>query len=393
MNAYRSSLVLVLLTIGWGCQSVPHDAYIEMDHILVTFPIDDSGTTGFVGTKRSYHGQEWPVSLHVRRFVRSIARGHQISEIEAWPIASLDLLCVVYAVPKTENMDDLVDKLNADRRIVTAHPMQEYRGMLASAYDDPLFKLQYGEHQDSLSAIHAITRGENVRVGVIDSHVDTKHPDLDGQIHKLYSLVEGQSVEDQRHGTAVAGIIGAAADNGEGLVGLAPGATLHAYAACDQTENATRCTSFYLAQALDQAIADKIDVLNLSLAGPSDPLLKRLIERAHDAGMVIVAAENSADPERNFPASLPYVQAAPDTAEPWFARNEQFSTQAGGGYQVFYGSSISSAGIAGAAALLRSQYTRDQTNLLLEKMLNHDCAKVPLRSPLLDSLQVIEECQ
>ena len=151
--------------------------------------------------------------------------------------------------------------------------------------------------------------------------------------------------------------------------------------------------SFYLAQALDQAIADKIDVLNLSLAGPSDPLLERLIKRARDAGMVIVAAENSADPERNFPASLPYVQAAPDTAEPWFARNEQFSTQAGGGYQVFYGSSISSAGIAGAAALLRSQYTRDQTNLLLEKMLNHDCAKVPLRSPLLDSLQVIEECQ
>ncbi len=393
MNVYRAWLVVALLTVGWGCQSVPDRAGFDANHILVTFPTDDGATTSFGSSKRSYHGQEWSVSLHVRRSVTSIARGHGLDEIDAWMIGSLDLLCVVYAVPKSINMDDLVAQLTADQRIVTAHPLQEYRGMLASAYDDPLFELQYGEHQDALSAIHAITRGENVRVGVIDSLVDTQHPDLHGQIHKLYALVDGQSVNDQRHGTAVAGIIGAAADNGEGLVGLAPAATLHAYAACDQTDNVTRCTSFYLAQALDHAINDEIDVLNLSLAGPSDPLLKRLIERAQDAGMVIVAAENSADPERNFPASLPHVQAASDTAEPWFARNEQFSTQAGGGYQVFYGSSISSAGIAGAAALLRSQYTGDQTNLLLEKMLSTDCASVPLRSPLLDELHFIEKCE
>ncbi len=393
MNRRASSLIWVLLTLCGGCQSLHHASGIETDHVLVTFPADDTGTTSFGGSKRSYHGQDWPVSLHIRRSVSDIARGHQLRETEAWPIKSLGLLCVVYAVPNGQNVEELVDRLNADERIVTAHPMQQYQGMLASDYDDPLFELQYGEHQESLTTIHSITRGENVRIGIIDSQVDTRHPDLDGQIHKLFALVDGQSVEDQRHGTAVAGIISAAADNGEGLVGLAPAATLHAYAACDQSDNAMRCSSFYLAQALDQAIADKIDVLNLSLAGPQDPLLQRLIEFALNSGMIVVAAENSADPQRNFPASLPHVHAARTTAKPWFARDEQFSTQAGGGYQVFYGSSISSAGITGAAALLRAKYTPEQTNLLLEKMLNFDCTATSQHSLLIANLHVIRTCQ
>ena len=84
---------------------------------------------------------------------------------------------------------------------------------LATDYNDPLFELQYGEHRSAISALHDITRGENVRVGIIDSHIDEHHPDLHGQIHKVHNLVAATSPEAKHHGTAVAGIIAAAADN------------------------------------------------------------------------------------------------------------------------------------------------------------------------------------
>ena len=393
MKSQTALAVLLVLTISLGCQHAATPPADVGQQILVTVATKGSGERAiYGGSRRSYHGQEWPISLHTQAALRSIARAHDLHETDAWPIDSLDLFCVVFSTPAGSNMSALLAALRNDNRIVTAAPMQEYHGMLATTYDDPLFELQYGDHQASLSALHGITRGEDVRIGVIDSHVDVDHPDLDGQIRKVHALVQASGPHANRHGTAVVGIIGAAADNGEGLVGLAPAATIHAYAACEQREATTRCTSFYLAQALDKAIAEGIHVLNLSLAGPRDPLLRRLIEHAMETGMTIVAAANRDHPERNFPAALAGVHAAQGDFTPWFARREQFSTQAGGGYQVFYGSSVSAAGVAGAAALLRTRYSPRETNELLRRMLNDECDPAPVRTPLLDNLYKIRSC-
>jgi subtilisin family serine protease len=130
-----------------------------------------------------------------------------------------------------------------------------------------------------------------------------------------------------------------------------------------------------LAKALVEAIDGDMDVINMSLAGPNDTLLSLLIGKAVDAGIVFVAAGNPENPAAQFPASLPTVHSPNQRREYWFARSEQLSTQAGGSYQVFFGSSIASSGITGLAVLLRSKYTAAQTNSLLDWLFESDCAQ------------------
>src|ERR1035438_2109430 len=89
--------------------------------------------------------------------------------------------------------------------------------------------------------------------------------------------------------TAVAGVIAAIPDNGIGIVGIAPDVRLFVFKACWRsapTGAKATCNSFTLAQALAAAIEERVDIINLSLAGPSDPLLTRLVGRAAAAGII-----------------------------------------------------------------------------------------------------------
>src|SRR5206468_548036 len=83
--------------------------------------------------------------------------------------------------------------------------------------------------------------------------------------------VDAREAVAELHGTAVAGIIGARADNSVGIVGVAPEAGLMALRACWQAppdESAAVCSSFTLAKALQFAIDNNAKVINLSLGGP-----------------------------------------------------------------------------------------------------------------------------
>lgn len=195
------------------------------------------------------------------------------------------------------------------------------------------------------------------------------------------------------HGTAIAGIIGASSGNAEGVVGLAPSATMNVYAACQPVDGRPRCNTFTLAQAVEAAIEDDIDILNISLAGPEDRLLSIMLTHANANGMVIIAATHPQDPNRNFPASMDITHAvgssAPDSR--WFANGELFSTQAGGGYRVFFGSSVAAAGMASVAALIRTQCSAADTDATIAKLIATPCSESlrdsQLRGPLCSSPQ------
>ena len=167
----------------------------------------------------------------------------------------------------------------------------------------------------------------------------------------------------ERHGTALAGVMAAERGNGQGIAGVAPNAMLLGLRACwEQPGGADRglCNSFTLARALHFAVVARPGVLNLSLQGPEDPLLSRLLLRAIADGTTVVAAYDSRRPGR-FPASLPGVIAV---AEPTAAGLNPppgllrapgvdiLSTAPGGGYAYVSGSSIAAAHVSGAAALL-----------------------------------------
>ena len=165
---------------------------------------------------------------------------------------------------------------------------------------------------------------------------------------------------NDNHGTAVAGIIVARADNHVGIAGVAPQARLLALRACWQMSPAeTLCTSLSLARALSAAIERGAQIINLSLGGPPDRLVQRLIESAQARGIVVVAAINRLAPNGGFPAGLPDVIAVADAPAP-FARlgvvvapgADIPTTLPGSRWATVSGASYAAAHVSGLLALM-----------------------------------------
>src|SRR3546814_14889881 len=100
-------------------------------------------------------------------------------------------------------------------------------------YNDPYVQLQRGFAEIDAALAQRVSQGEGVDVALVDTGVDTAHPDLKGRIRGIHDMV-GDSVTPMygdRHGTEVAGLIAAVGNNRLGLVGVAPEATLRVYKA------------------------------------------------------------------------------------------------------------------------------------------------------------------
>jgi subtilisin family serine protease len=151
------------------------------------------------------------------------------------------------------------------------------------------------------------SRGQAVKVGVIDTGIDRNHPDLAARYRGGYDFVNSDDdpQDDHGHGTHVAGTI-AAIDNDLGVVGVAPEADLYALKALD--ENGTG-TVLSLVSAVEWAIDNNLDVLNMSLGSPdSSSLEKEVFARAEAAGIISVAASGNAGTDRlDYPADYPTV--------------------------------------------------------------------------------------
>jgi len=360
--------------------------------VLVTFTLPATVPEPAGGSRRAYHGGDdgWQAPLYTRQQVNRFAKDHGLRQTGAWPITVLGVYCVAFAVDDDGGaaghagatpVEAILPRLRADPRAQLVQVNATFTGMTASSrersdrpvYDDPLLDVQYGRFADRLSALHALTSGEAVRVGVIDTSVDLTHPDLTGQVARQIELVPSAAPADRLHGTAVTGVIAAAPGNGEGLVGMAPRANVHVYGACTDDAAGASCTSFSIAQALADALDEHMQVINMSFAGQEDPLISQLLDAALDADTVLVAAGNSDVPNARFPAGHPGVHAADGERHLWFASTERLSTRAGGSYQVFYGSSIASAGMSGLAALLRVRASAADTSALLDWLFEGNC--------------------
>jgi serine protease len=143
-------------------------------------------------------------------------------------------------------------------------------------------------------AVWALTRGEGVRVGIIDTGYDLNHP---------FPEEEAQG-DALGHGTRMAGAI-AAADNGFGVIGVAPGVSLYALKVFPRTGGAASST---IVKAIDWAIAQKLDVLSCSFGGTTPTRLENeAFERARAANIIVIAAVGNDGPGVNYPAAYPSV--------------------------------------------------------------------------------------
>ena len=294
-----------------------------------------------------------------RRVAAELARAHRLDLVTDWALPLLGVDCFVLTVPDDGRPpEDVAQALARDPRVDWAQPMNEFR---TRGHDDPLYPLQPVAQAWHLDELHEIATGRNVRVAVVDSRVDRHHPDLEGQVVLEQDFVDGHGELPEDHGTAVAGIIAARADNGAGILGVAPNARLLALRACWQhSSQSTVCTSLGLAMALHFAITHGAEVINLSLSGPSDRLLDRLLDVALARRISVVAAVDRSRPDGGFPASHAGVAAVSDESEgPALPGvlvapgRDVPTTLPGDRWKLVSGSSYAAAHVAGLFALMR----------------------------------------
>ena len=246
-------------------------------------------------TARGYDSS-YRTSARTQQVVSALAERYGLREVSSWPIQSLGVHCVVFEVPADTTPGQLVALLEKDRRIESAQPMHLFTTRSAtSGYNDPYRELQYGMTSMQVEEAHRFAEGNGVQIALVDTGVEVEHPDLQGHVVLARDFVAGPAGDSHSdfHGTAVAGIIASSANNGIGIVGVAPRARLLALRACwQETRESTEgvCNSFTLAKALSFAVERRPQIINLSLGGPSDPLLERLVRVAVARGIVVVVA-------------------------------------------------------------------------------------------------------
>jgi len=350
-------------------------------------------------TPRGYDDvSAYGVTAAASQAVRALERTYGLEQVSAWPIATLHVHCIVFRLPASAGRAALLARLARDPRIESAQPLNEFSaesdsnigasaahplgtaraGTGAQAepagwmpYNDPYAPLQRSLRELDVIDAHRASRGAGVRIAIIDTGVDWKHPDLEGRVVLHRNFVDGderQFLRD-RHGTEVAGVIAAVANNGIGIVGIAPEARLLAFKACWQAGDAPQafCNSFTLAQGLEAAILAHADIVNLSLAGPRDPLLTRLVREGERQGMLFTGAvalpegptDDGLSTGDGFPTGVPGVlpvQSAEDGAgrEGYLLApgREILTLTPGGHYDFASGSSLATAEVSGILALL-----------------------------------------
>ncbi|KQR11723.1 S8 family serine peptidase [Cellulomonas sp. Leaf334] len=178
--------------------------------------------------------------------------------------------------------------------------------------DDPWFALQDGVQIHRLDDAWALQRGtqRTTLVAVIDSGVNLDHPDLAGKISSngidIRDGDDNPNDDTCLHGTHVAGIVGAKADNAEGVAGVNWGARIlpvkvfHPGADCGQFRYDD------IAAGIDYAVSQGAAVLNMSLSGPDrSEVVAQALDRALEANRVAVAtAGNTGKEERRYPSGF-----------------------------------------------------------------------------------------
>ena len=238
----------------------------------------------------------------------------------------------VARIPQRADMSEVLERLNADPRVRIAEP--NYHLALTPLPDDPYLHEQWGPFAVGAPvAWHNETGDTNpVTVAIIDSGVDLEHPDLAARLLPGYDFCGDDTIECEatdanpqvydwwgnRHGTHVAGIVGATINDQYGTAGIAPTVRLLPIKVFPDNASGVSPMSVTIT-ALRWAAGlpvdgipinpNPADVINLSLGGAfTSEIFQEALDDVHELGIVIVAATGNETTEHrvhavNFPAA------------------------------------------------------------------------------------------
>ncbi|GEM_PF-3215316 len=287
-------------------------------------------------------------------------------------LKSLNAVILSIQTPDAARLKRLAERLIARKIIKSFQASHTYRTF--GGKGDPYASRQYGvQPPQRLLSLQSSCAGRRIHIALLDTGVDIHHEDLNGKKIEMVDFTGeglGRFLSDI-HGTALCGIIAAVPGNGKGIMGLAPGAKVHAIKVCKSVSpSAIEATtdSFTLAEGLDYAIQKRVHIINISIGGPRDKIIEKLIRRAISVGITVVAAVGNGGPRAppSYPAAYPGVIGvtavdrdlnlyphAPrgrfvDIAAPGV---DVFSLKPGNRYNFYTGTSFAAAYVTGILAL------------------------------------------
>lgn len=290
-----------------------------------------------------------------------------------YELSGLRLRVFLMRIPADGDVDAILREAASDRRPLWVQPDFNYQSL---GDENGAASKQYALNKIRAEALPKAARGQGVTVAMIDSGVARTHESLNQDNVTLIDLVdEKETPPPETHGTAIASIIA-----GSGKVkGLAPAAHLlaiRAFTEVDPKSGASTSDSFHVSQGISLALDRKARIINMSLGGPNDPVVRMAIEEAVLTGVIVVAAAGNAGPDAPpvYPAAQRGVIAvtATDDKDRLFSganRGDYVAIAAPGvavlaakpgrtadasAYDYFTGTSMAAGYVTGLAAILLS---------------------------------------
>jgi subtilisin len=231
-------------------------------------------------------------------------------------------------------------------------------------------EIPWGIKRVNAPAAWDITRGQGVKVAVIDTGIDYNHPDLKANIAGGWNAINKEKpnefLDDNGHGSHVAGTI-AAIDDDKGVVGIAPKVSLYGVKVLDADGSGTFDE---VIAGMQWAVDNKMQVANMSLgAYVGNESLKAAVQAMANNGVVLVASAGNSGRSVGYPAAYPGALAiaasnSGDKVASFSSRGPEVafiapgvsvkSTYMGGGYDSFSGTSMAAPHVAGLSAFVIS---------------------------------------
>ena len=265
-------------------------------------------TTDPASTTASYAADTFLVRFvpgtpsETRRSVNAAANA-----VEREHIPQLDIH--VMTVPKGKSVRDMVAVYSRNPNIQFAEP--DYLVSSDLTTNDPYFNNWQAALKQTLApaAWDATTGSAGVVIAVLDTGINAAHPDLTGRVITGYNFVASSTntTDDNGHGTRVAGIIGAASNNGVGIAGATWSNPLLPVKVMDSTGSGTHSN---IAKGLVYAVDQGARVINLSVGGTTgSSTLKSGIDYAVGKGSVAIASAGNSNTAVEYPAAYANVIA------------------------------------------------------------------------------------
>ncbi len=285
-------------------------------------------------------------------------------------------------IPPEATVQETIDRYQNIPGVEYAEP-----NFLAKAFltpNDPLFGKQWNLKKVLVEDSYDVSQGGFGPIAIIDTGVDSTHPDLSGLVLEGYNTIDenNNTSDDHGHGTHVAGIASAQTNNASGVASISYASTILPVKVLSSDGTGTYGD---VSEGIVYAADKGARIVNISLGGSSDSkTLKRAVDYALNRGSTLVAAAgNNGNDAPVYPAAYSGVLAvsASDQSDNLasfssfgsniFAASPGVSITSsvpGGSYKEFSGTSMSAPHLAGLLALALSAKPSLSNSELIEQV-------------------------